>query len=131
MELCRLAEKIEQTYPELVRARVVSAERFAAAALSVGDPDRSAHRWYGAERASAFVVRPDGYVAYRSRPADADALLVDLAERLPGLKYEPALSRPAEPIRVRNSPTFGADPVWLEGSERMLIGSVADALVRS
>ena len=34
-ELCRLAEKIEQTYPELVRARVVSAERFAADALLV------------------------------------------------------------------------------------------------
>lgn len=67
---------------------MVSAERFAADALSVGDPDGSAHRRYGAERASAFVVRPDGYVAYRSHPATADALLVDLAARLPGLKYE-------------------------------------------
>jgi 2-polyprenyl-6-methoxyphenol hydroxylase-like FAD-dependent oxidoreductase len=84
VELCRIAERIERAYPELVKARVVSAERFADQPLALGDPDRSAHRQYGVERASAFVVRPDGYVAYRGHPIDADALLADLAARLPG-----------------------------------------------
>ncbi|MFC8796749.1 FAD-dependent monooxygenase [Promicromonospora sp. NPDC057138] len=84
VELCRIAERIERAYPELVTARVVSAERSADRPLALGDPDRSAHRQYGVERASAFVVRPDGHVAYRGHPVDADALLADLAARLPG-----------------------------------------------
>lgn len=83
-ELARVAERIERAYPELVTARVVSAERPADDAVVLGDPDRSAHRRYGVGRAAAFVVRPDGHVAYRGRPVDADALLADLAARLPG-----------------------------------------------
>ncbi|WP_369371612.1 FAD-dependent monooxygenase [Promicromonospora sp. Populi] len=84
VELNRIAERIERAYPELVKARVVSAERFADHPTTLGDPDRSAHRQYGVERASTFVVRPDGYVAYRGHPVDAEALLADLAARLPG-----------------------------------------------
>ena len=84
VELARVAKRIEQAYPDLVRVRVVSAERFVDHALTLGDPDRSAHRRYGVERASAFVVRPDGHVAYRGHPVDADAVLADLAARLPG-----------------------------------------------
>jgi hypothetical protein len=84
VELCRIAERTERTYPELVKARVVSAERFSDHAATLGDPDRSAHRQYGVERASAFVIRPDGHLAYRGHPIDADALVADLAARLPG-----------------------------------------------
>jgi 2-polyprenyl-6-methoxyphenol hydroxylase-like FAD-dependent oxidoreductase len=86
VELCRIAERIEQAYPKLVTARVISAERFADHPATLADPDRTAHRQYGVEQAGAFVVRPDGYIGYRGRPVDAEALLSDLATRLPGVK---------------------------------------------
>jgi len=84
VELCRIADQIERSYPELVRARVVSAERFADHPMALGDPDRSAHRQYGMTASSAFVIRPDAHIGYRGRPVDAERLLADLAVRLPG-----------------------------------------------
>jgi len=82
VELCRIAEHLEQTYPGLVKARVVTAERFADHPAALGDPTRSAHRQYGVTSACAFVVRPDKYIGYRGRPFDADRLTADLARRL-------------------------------------------------
>ncbi len=83
VELCRIAERIEQTYPGMVRARIVTAERYADHPVALGDPTRSAHRQYGITSACAFVVRPDKYIGYRGRPVDGDRLLADLAGRLP------------------------------------------------
>ncbi len=82
VELCRIAERIEQTYQGLVKARVVTAERFADHPAALGDPTRSAHRQYGVTSACAFVVRPDKYIGYRSRPVEVDRLMADLAKRL-------------------------------------------------
>jgi 2-polyprenyl-6-methoxyphenol hydroxylase-like FAD-dependent oxidoreductase len=82
IELCRIAEQIEQRYPGIVKARVVTAERFADHAAALGDPTRSAHRQYGVISACAFVVRPDKYIGYRGRPVDIDRLTADLAKRL-------------------------------------------------
>jgi 2-polyprenyl-6-methoxyphenol hydroxylase-like FAD-dependent oxidoreductase len=83
VELCRIAEQIEQVYPGLVKARVVTAERFADHPAALGDPTRSTHRQYAAASACAFVVRPDKYIGYRGRPVDVDRLRADLARRLP------------------------------------------------
>jgi hypothetical protein len=83
VELCRIAEQIEEMYPGLVKTRVVTAERFADHPAAVGDPTRSAHRQYGIAAACAFVVRPDKYIGYRGRPVDIDRLMADLARRLP------------------------------------------------
>jgi 2-polyprenyl-6-methoxyphenol hydroxylase-like FAD-dependent oxidoreductase len=82
VQLCRIADDIEQKYPGLVKARVVSAERFADHPAALGDPTRAAHRQYGVGSACAFVVRPDSYVGYRGRPVDVDRLMTDLARRL-------------------------------------------------
>jgi 2-polyprenyl-6-methoxyphenol hydroxylase-like FAD-dependent oxidoreductase len=82
VELCRIAEQLEQAYPGMVKARVVSAERFADQPAALGDPTRSAHRQYGVARASAFIVRPDKYIGYRGRPVDVDRLTADLARRV-------------------------------------------------
>jgi len=65
-----------------VKARVVTAERFADHPAALGDPTRSAHRQYGATSACVFVVRPDKYIGYRSRPVEVDRLMADLAKRL-------------------------------------------------
>jgi 2-polyprenyl-6-methoxyphenol hydroxylase-like FAD-dependent oxidoreductase len=83
VELCRIADHIEQAYPGLVKARVVTAERFADHPAALGDPTRAAHRQYGITSAGAFVIRPDKYIGYRGRPVDADRLMADLARRLP------------------------------------------------
>jgi hypothetical protein len=69
-------------YPGLVKARVVTAERFADHPAALGDPTRSAHRQYGIASACAFVVRPDKYIGYRGRPVDPDRLIADLGRRL-------------------------------------------------
>lgn len=82
VELCRIAEQLEQRYPGMVKARVVSAERFADHPVALGDPARSAHRQYGITSASAFVVRPDKYIGYRGNPVDVDRLSADLDRRL-------------------------------------------------
>jgi len=83
VELCRIADQIEQAYPGMVKARVVTAERFADHPAALGDPTRAAHRQYGITSAGAFVIRPDKYIGYRGRPVDADRLMADLARRLP------------------------------------------------
>ena len=82
VELCRIADQIEQTYPGLAKARVVTAERFADHPAALGDPTRSAHRQYRVASACAFVVRPDKYIGYRGRPVEVDRLMADLAKRL-------------------------------------------------
>ncbi len=38
------------------------------------DPDGAAHNRYGAGAECLYLVRPDGYVAFRAQPADGDAL---------------------------------------------------------
>jgi hypothetical protein len=39
------------------------------------DPDRDAHHRYAATAESLYLVRPDGYVAFRGQPADARPVL--------------------------------------------------------
>jgi hypothetical protein len=38
------------------------------------DPDGELHRRYGASREGLYLMRPDGYVGFRSQPADVSAL---------------------------------------------------------
>ncbi|SDI20658.1 FAD-dependent monooxygenase [Nonomuraea jiangxiensis] len=83
-ELCRIAGQITRAYPDLVTAHVIAAGHSADQPALVHDPDLSAHRHYGLDRAAAFVIRPDLQIGYRGTPVDADALLADLAFRLPG-----------------------------------------------
>jgi 2-polyprenyl-6-methoxyphenol hydroxylase-like FAD-dependent oxidoreductase len=96
IELCRIAEQLEQAYPGMVRAHVVTAEQSADHTAALGDPTRSAHRQYGVASASAFVIRPDKYIGYRGRPVDADRLRADLERRLPS---RAAFQRPRTPAR--------------------------------
>jgi hypothetical protein len=38
------------------------------------DPRGELHHRYGARSACLYVVRPDGYIGFRSQPPDGDAL---------------------------------------------------------
>ena len=49
--------------------------------ILVIDADGSLHRRYGAERACLYLVRPDGYIGFRSQPPDGGAV-ADYARRL-------------------------------------------------
>jgi 2-polyprenyl-6-methoxyphenol hydroxylase-like FAD-dependent oxidoreductase len=39
------------------------------------DPEKLAHRRYGAAKECAYLVRPDGYIGFRAQPARADAIV--------------------------------------------------------
>ncbi len=60
---------------------VVGPDAPAPAAGALVDPDGSLHRAYGAADETLFLVRPDGYIGYRARPADA-AKLRDYLRRI-------------------------------------------------
>ena len=49
--------------------------------ITLLDPDGAAHRAYHADDERLYLVRPDGYIGYRSQPADAGKL-VDYLRRL-------------------------------------------------
>jgi hypothetical protein len=42
------------------------------------DPDSYLHHRFGATHSCAYIIRPDGYVGYRSIPVNTDALLSSL-----------------------------------------------------
>ena len=58
------------------------------------DPDGNWHNVYGVQPDGAVLVRPDGYVAWRSASAvrDPQQSLSDVAARLFGRALQPALS---------------------------------------
>jgi len=45
------------------------------------DAANEAHAKYGVDRGACYLVRPDGYVAFRGTRDDGAALLADLARR--------------------------------------------------
>ena len=57
-----------------VDCRTVVANATGPSAGVLLDPNGALHRTYGAEDEALFLVRPDGYVGYRARPADATRL---------------------------------------------------------
>ncbi len=46
------------------------------------DPQRAVHQRYGAASDALYLIRPDGYVGYRSQPADEGALCAHLESYL-------------------------------------------------
>lgn len=49
------------------------------------DPDSYLHHRFGAKHSCAYIIRPDGYVGYRSMPVDTDALLSSLSKTFSGM----------------------------------------------
>ena len=106
--LAATARRVRDALGTDVRAHVVvPADRRPAGLDDVDvllDPDRDAHRRYAAAAESLYLVRPDGYVAFRSQPAAADPVLEHLRSvfRLPaagsaagGVRGSAAVGRPA------------------------------------
>ncbi|MBI4955238.1 MAG: FAD-dependent monooxygenase [Myxococcales bacterium] len=81
--LAGIAARIGAAYGGAVRAHVIvpAAERpeaLPAEASVVLDREGAVHRRYGARSECLYLVRPDGYVAYRSQPANGDKLVAFL-----------------------------------------------------
>jgi 2-polyprenyl-6-methoxyphenol hydroxylase-like FAD-dependent oxidoreductase len=73
--LLNVAETIGCEYPEQVSVLLVLPEKkvppsFRERGRLLLDPDRTLHRFYGAHTARLYLLRPDGYVAFRG---DADS----------------------------------------------------------
>lgn len=82
--LGRLAASVEARHPGLVRVMVVtphgkSPEGMLWQGEVVRDSGGALHHRFGARNECLYLIRPDGYVGYRSQPAEADALYRYLA----------------------------------------------------
>lgn len=73
--LTHVAQAIEQAHPGLLRAHIVTPhaappEHLAGFPGVLPDPAQEAHHRYGARGQCLYLVRPDGYVAFRSLPLE-------------------------------------------------------------
>jgi 2-polyprenyl-6-methoxyphenol hydroxylase-like FAD-dependent oxidoreductase len=76
--LAELAAALSADFGDVIDTYVVNGEESPGARV-VQDPKRELHRRYGATSESLYLIRPDGYVGFRSRPADLAALREQLA----------------------------------------------------
>ena len=73
--LVDLVTSIVRSHGDLMKVCLVATDdgtelaALAPQARIVRDPQQTLHRRYGAETECLYLIRPDGYVAYRSRPA--------------------------------------------------------------
>jgi 2-polyprenyl-6-methoxyphenol hydroxylase-like FAD-dependent oxidoreductase len=76
--LAALAADIEARYGRLVKTVLL---RRTASPIRFGEIDESAaaHQRYGAQQGALYLIRPDGHIAFRGAPGDADALRATLA----------------------------------------------------
>jgi 2-polyprenyl-6-methoxyphenol hydroxylase-like FAD-dependent oxidoreductase len=77
--LAEIAREAEARYPGWIRAHIVVPAAAAPPALDwpgslILDAEALCHRRYGAASECLYLVRPDGYIAFRSQPARAAAL---------------------------------------------------------
>ena len=75
-----MSEEIEARYGSLVRPVIV---RLDPAHPAIGEVDRrgAAHERYGAEAGAIYLVRPDGYIAFRGAGTDVEVLRATLRQR--------------------------------------------------
>jgi hypothetical protein len=85
--LTQIAQKVEELWGEDIKTYVVVAgydgpedlHRYGPVLL---DAKRELHRTYGAGEETLYLIRPDGYVGFRSQPAREDLLLRYLGDLL-------------------------------------------------
>jgi 2-polyprenyl-6-methoxyphenol hydroxylase-like FAD-dependent oxidoreductase len=80
-----IAAAVRERHHDLVSPYLILPEEETSAPPSdVGlrDPAQVLHRRLGAASPTLYLVRPDGYVGFRSQPADAPSLLAHLAKYL-------------------------------------------------
>lgn len=81
--LVSLARSVRERYGQLIAAHLIVAGEAPPSGLDRDgslflDPGHSLHNRYGAGMPCLYLIRPDGYVGYRSQPADAERLFAYL-----------------------------------------------------
>ncbi len=83
--LMSLALRVQERYEAVVAPVLVETGRGRGASAEQAwngpryrDPSGAMHQRYGAKNAAAFLIRPDGYIAWQGNATDADALLTHL-----------------------------------------------------
>ncbi|PXX00380.1 FAD-dependent monooxygenase [Mycolicibacterium moriokaense] len=80
-ELGVLAARVAQRYGALIRPILISRTP-SHSDFGVCDPHANAHRAFGAAYECLYLIRPDGYIAFRAQPADLPPLYEFLLQRL-------------------------------------------------
>ena len=77
-QLQALADAIMHAHPDRIEAHLIVPHELPEDLVVKGemllDPRGELHHRYGARSACLYVVRPDGYIGFRSQPPDAEAL---------------------------------------------------------
>ncbi len=77
-DFAKILEQMRDRYSDFIRTLIVSAgESIPPAALesvTLLDKDNSLHHKYGAAHSCLYLIRPDGYVGFRSQPIDLEQL---------------------------------------------------------
>jgi 2-polyprenyl-6-methoxyphenol hydroxylase-like FAD-dependent oxidoreductase len=79
-ELGKISAAVESRFPQLVASHTIAREP--SAGVSLTDGVLAVHRRYAAAAPTLYLIRPDGYVSYRSQPAEASGLLAHLGKYL-------------------------------------------------
>jgi 2-polyprenyl-6-methoxyphenol hydroxylase-like FAD-dependent oxidoreductase len=72
-KLAELAASVDAAFGDVIDSYVVDGEE-SSGARAVQDPKQALHRRYGATSECLYLIRPDGYVGHRSRPAALPSL---------------------------------------------------------
>ena len=79
-----LADAAMHAYPDRIEPHLIVPHELPADLVGKGeillDPQGELHHRYGARNACLYVVRPDGYIGFRSQPPDPEALKSYLAQ---------------------------------------------------
>jgi hypothetical protein len=86
-QLVRLGQRVEALYGDTIRTHLIVATRDTPRTIGwlghvVLDAQRELHTRYGVSRHALYLIRPDGYIAFRSQPANERQLLKYLRQTL-------------------------------------------------
>lgn len=82
--LATIARDVQRVFPDVIRTLVIVPDAarprdLPADTRVIADPAAKLHDAFAAQAECAFLVRPDGYVAFRCQPADASQIMTYLA----------------------------------------------------
>lgn len=78
-DLAKIAKFVLEKYPDLIKVHLIAEddgvwEDCPPLASCFSDPELSLHHRYGAASECLYLIRPDGYIGFRSLPADRGSL---------------------------------------------------------